>query len=131
VELHGLAFLHDIANRNGSGLLIRSDEVPNQEITPLEMTAVLIDHDAQMQRAVRIAALGSSQRIKDVLEALQGRDAAELIYEVLLSPCHDKPFADRTTALRRHGPDSDRSRELHPHNTSVKDLVIEKKSIFS
>jgi hypothetical protein len=60
VELHSLAFLHNISDRNGSSLLIRSDEVPNQEITPLEMTAVFIDHDAQMQRAMRIAALGSS-----------------------------------------------------------------------
>jgi hypothetical protein len=130
VELHGLAFLNHISDRDGSGLLIRSNEVPNEEVAPLEMTPVLINHNAQMQRAVRIAALGSSQRIKDVLEALQGRDATELIYEVLLSPCHDKPFADRTTALRRHGPDRDRSRELHPHNASVIDLVIEQESIF-
>jgi hypothetical protein len=131
VELHRLAFLHDISDCDGSSLLIRSDEVPNQEVTPLEMTAVLIDHNSQMQRAVRVAALGSSQRFKDVLEALQGRDAAELKNEVLLRPGDDKPFADRTAALRRHGPDSDRSRELHPHNAFVKDLVIEKESIFS
>jgi hypothetical protein len=131
VELHGLAFLHDIADRDGSSLLIRSYEVPNQEVAPLEMTAMLIDHDSQMQRAVRIATLGSPQRFKDVLEAFQGRDAAELKNEVLLCPGDDKPFADGTAALRCHGPDSDRSRELHPHNTFVKDLVIEKESIFS
>ena len=59
VELHGLAFLNDVSDRDGSGLLIRSNEVPNEEVAPLEMTPVLIDHDAQMQRAVRIAALGS------------------------------------------------------------------------
>ena len=76
VELHGLAFLNDISDRDGSGLLIRSDEVPNEEVTSLEMTPVLIDHDAQMQRAVRIAALGSSHGFEDVLEPFQGRDAA-------------------------------------------------------
>ena len=46
VELHGLAFLNDVANRDGSGLLIRSDEVPNEEVASLEMTPVLIDHDS-------------------------------------------------------------------------------------
>ena len=46
VELHGLTFLDDISNRNSSGLLIGSDEVPNEKVSPLEMTPVLIDHDA-------------------------------------------------------------------------------------
>lgn len=46
VKLHSLAFLDDIPDRNSSGLLIRSDEVPNEEISPLEMTPVLIDDDA-------------------------------------------------------------------------------------
>lgn len=46
VELHGLAFLDDIPNRNSSGLLIRSNKVPNEEVSPLEMTPVLIDDDA-------------------------------------------------------------------------------------
>ena len=59
VELHSLTFLNDISNRDRAGLLIRSDEVPNEEVAPLEMTPVLVDHNAQMQRAVRIAALGS------------------------------------------------------------------------
>jgi hypothetical protein len=46
VELHGLAFLDDIPNRNSSGLLICSNKVPNEEVSPLEMTSVLIDYDA-------------------------------------------------------------------------------------
>ena len=72
VELHGLAFLNDISDRDGSGLLIRSDKVPNEEVATLEMTPVLIDHDAQMQRAVRIAALGSPHGFENVLEPFQG-----------------------------------------------------------
>jgi len=48
VELHGLAFPNDVSDRHSSGLLIRSDEVPNEEVAPLEMTPVLIDHDANM-----------------------------------------------------------------------------------
>jgi hypothetical protein len=57
VELHGLAFLNDVSDRNRSGLLISSDEVPNEEISPFKMTPVFINHDAQMQCAVGIAAL--------------------------------------------------------------------------
>lgn len=131
MELHSLAFLHNIPDRDGSGLLIRSDKVPNEEVAPLEMTPVLIDHDAQMQRAVCIAALGSAQRLKDILKPLQGRNTAEFIDEVLLRPGHNKPFADRTTALRRHGSNGDRAGELHPHNTPVKTLIIEEQPIFS
>lgn len=72
VELHGLALLNDVSDRDGPGLLIRSDEVPDKEVAALEMTPVLIDHDSQVQRAVGIAALGSSQGFEDVLESFQG-----------------------------------------------------------
>jgi hypothetical protein len=68
VELYGLAFLNNISDRNGSGLLIRSNEVPNEEVSPLEMTALFIDDDAQVQRAVRIAALGTLHGFEDILE---------------------------------------------------------------
>ena len=131
VELHGLAFLNDVSDRDGSGLLIRSDEVPNEEVAPLEMTSVLIDHDAQMQRAVGIAALGSPHGFEDVLEPFQGRDATQFINQILLRSGHDEPFADRTAALRGHGSDSDRSGELHSHHTSVETLIIEEQSILS
>jgi hypothetical protein len=131
LELHGLAFLNDISDRNGPGLLIRSDEVSNEEVAPLEMTLVLIDHNSQVHRAVSIATLGSSQGFEDVLESFQGRDAAEFINEVLLRPGNDKSFANRTAALRGHGSHGDRSGELHPHHAPVEDLIIEKQSILS
>jgi len=131
VELHGLAFLNHVSDRDGSGLLIRSDEVPNKEVSPLEMTPVLIDHNAQMQRAVRIAALGSPHGFEDVLEPFQGRDAAQFIDQVLLRSRHDKPFADRAAALRGHGSHSDRSGELHTYHTSVEALIVQKQSVLS
>jgi hypothetical protein len=130
VELHGLAFLDDISDRDGSGLLVRSDEVPNEEVAPLEMTPVLIDHDAQVQRAVRIAALDAPHGLEDVLEPFQGRDAAQFIDQVLLRSRHDKPLADRTAALRGHGSHGDRSGELHSHHAPVKALIIQKQSIL-
>ena len=46
VELHGLALLNDISDCDRASLLIRSDEVPNEEVASLEMTPELIDHDA-------------------------------------------------------------------------------------
>lgn len=61
VELDGLAFLHNVPDRDGSGLLIRSDEIPNKEVAPLEMAPMLINHNAKMQCAVRIAAVRPSQ----------------------------------------------------------------------
>ena len=72
VELHCLAFLNGISDRNGADLLIGSNEVPNEEVAPLEMTPVLIDHDSQVQRAVGIAALGSFQGFEDILQPFQG-----------------------------------------------------------
>jgi hypothetical protein len=99
MELYGLPFLHNIADRNGSGLLIRSDEIPNEKVASLEMTRVLIDHDTQMHRTVRIPALRFSKRFKDVLETRQGRDTAEFINKVLLRPSHNKPLTNRTTPL--------------------------------
>ncbi len=131
VELHGLAFLNDVSDRDGSGLLIRSDEVPNEEVAPLEMTPVLINHDAQMQRAVRIAALGSPHGFEDVLEPFQSRDTAHFIDQVLLRSRHNKPFADRTATLRGHGSHGDRSGELHSNHTPVEALIIEEQSILS
>jgi len=130
VELDGLAFLHNVPDRNGSGLLIRSDEIPNKEVAPLEMAPVLIDHNAKMQCAMRIAAVKPSQRLKDILEPCQGCNATEFINEVLLCPGDHKPFPDRTTALRGHGPDSDRSGELHSDHASIEALIIEEESIF-
>ena len=46
VELHGLALLNDISDCDRASLLIRSDEVPNEEVASLEMTPEFIDHDA-------------------------------------------------------------------------------------
>lgn len=67
VELDGLALLHNVPDRDGSGLLIRSDEIPNKEVAPLEMASLLLDRNAQMQCPVRIAAVGPFQRFKDIL----------------------------------------------------------------
>src|SRR6185295_10292347 len=118
-------------DRDGPGLLIRSNEVPNEEVASLEMTPVLVDHNAQMQRAVRIAALGSSHGFEDVLEPFQGRDSAQFIDQVLLRSRHDKPFPNRTASLRGHGSHGDRSGELHSHHTSVEALIIQEQSILS
>lgn len=48
MELHSLAFLNDISDGDSPGLLIRSDEVPNEEVATIEVTLVLIDDDAKV-----------------------------------------------------------------------------------
>jgi len=131
VELDGLAFPYNVPNRHGSGLLIRSDQIPDEEVASLEMAPLLIDHNAKMQGVMRIASVRPSQRLKYILESCQGCNAAEFINKVLLCPSNDKPFSDRTTALRGHGSDSDRSGELHSYDSLVKALIIEEQSIFS
>jgi len=72
VELHSLTFLNDVSDRDGPGLLVRSNEVSNEEVAAFEMASMLIDYDAQVQRAMGIAAVGSSQRLEDILEPFQG-----------------------------------------------------------
>lgn len=82
VELHGLALLNDLSDRDGPGLLVRPNEVPNQEIASLEMTPVFVDHDSQVQCAVGIAALRPAQRFEHILEPLQRGNPAQFIDEV-------------------------------------------------
>ena len=130
MELDSLAFLHNVPDRDRSGLLIRSDKIPNKEVAPLEMASMLIDHNAKMQCAVGIASMGPSQRLEDILQPGQGCNTAKFVNEVLLCPGDNKPFADRTTALRGDGSDSDRSCELHSDHSSVEALIIEEQSIL-
>lgn len=125
VELHGLAFLNHVSDRNGPGLLIRSNEVPNEEVAPLEMTPVLIDHNTKMQRAVGIASLGSPQGFKDILKPFEGRATCQLIDQILLRSRHDKSLADRTAALRGHGSHGDWPCKLHAYHSAVEALIIE------
>lgn len=84
-----------------------------------------------MQRAMRIDALDSLHRFENVLKSFQGRYTTQFIDKVLLRSRHDKPFADRTAALRSYGSHGNRSGELHSHHASVKALIIEEQSIFS
>src|ERR1041385_5491098 len=99
MELYGLPFLHNIADRNGSGLLIRSDEIPNEKVAPPEMTGGPIHPDPQMHPQLRLPALRFAKRFKDVLGTRQGRHTAEFINKVLLRPSHNKPLTNRTTPL--------------------------------
>src|SRR6185436_15865218 len=64
VELDSLALLHNVSNRDGSGLLIRSDEIPNKEVAPLEMAPLLLDRNAKMQCPMRIATVDPSSDSK-------------------------------------------------------------------
>lgn len=48
MKLNGLAFLYHVSDRDGPGLLIRADEVTNEEVAPLEMALVLIDDNTKV-----------------------------------------------------------------------------------
>lgn len=70
MELDGLPFLHDVADRNGPGFLIRSHEVAHEEISSPEAAPVFIDHDPDMERSVGVAPLRWLQRFEDRLQPL-------------------------------------------------------------
>ena len=84
-----------------------------------------------MQRTMRIVALGSLHGFENILEPFQGRHPAQFIDKVLLRSRHDKPFTDRTAALRGYRSHGNRSGELHSHYAPVKALIVEEQSVFS
>jgi hypothetical protein len=48
LELHGLAFLHEISDGNRPRFLVRSHEIAHQKIAPFEPAAMLVDGDANV-----------------------------------------------------------------------------------
>ena len=49
LKLDGLAFLNNIADRDGASLLICADQVSNEKVPALELIPVLIDDDTEME----------------------------------------------------------------------------------
>ena len=64
VELHGLAFLNHVSNRDGAGGLISPDEITDEKVSPLKMVPMFIQDNADMQRPVSAPAVFSVQRFK-------------------------------------------------------------------
>ena len=124
LELNRLAFLYEIADRDGAGSLVGTDQVAHQEIAALESAAVLIDGNADVQGAMCVTTTGVFQRVEDFLETSQRRFASKLEHHVLFGPRDDVPLANRAATLRDDGPDGDRPRELYANKTPVEDRTV-------
>ncbi len=120
MKLDGLALLRDISDDHGAGLLIGADQITDEKIPALEAFTVFVRCDTDMKRPVSQFALITAQGLIDVLEALQGRHAAQFMNEILFRLRDDIALSDRTTTLGHHGlnrnptgqGDSDQSRVI-------------------
>lgn len=99
VKLHGLPFLHDVANGDCSGRLIGADQVPDEKIPPLEPITMFIDGNAEMQGPMGMTPVLFRQGFKHRLEPFQGRNTAKLMNEIVLGFCDDEPVADQPAPL--------------------------------
>ncbi len=109
MELHRLAFLHHIADRDGTRGTVGSEQIPNEKISALEPVPMFINGDAEMKRSMGAASIFLSQRLENGLQPLQSRRTPELVNQIAFGFRHDKPFADQTTSLwddwtNFHGP---------------------------
>jgi hypothetical protein len=52
MELDGLAFLDHVPDRDGASLVIGSDEIADQKISPFKASALLVDDNADVQGSV-------------------------------------------------------------------------------
>jgi hypothetical protein len=59
MKLDGLAFLNDVTDRDGASLLVRANQIPNEEVPALEAISVLIDNDPEMERQVCVSPVGA------------------------------------------------------------------------
>ena len=99
VKLHGLPFLHDVANRDRSGRLVGAKQVPDEKISSLEPIAMFIDGDAEMQRPMGMTPVLFRQGFEYRLQPFQGWGTAKLLNEIVLGFGDDKPVADQPAPL--------------------------------
>ena len=52
MELNGLSRLEHLADGQTPGAAVRAEEVPHQEVSPLESVAVLVDDDTEVEGAL-------------------------------------------------------------------------------
>lgn len=100
LKLDGLALLNNIADRNSAGLLICTDQVPNEKVSSLELIPMLIDDDAEMESQVCVSPACVLERFEDFLESLERGLTPKLVNQILLRLGDDESIADRTATLR-------------------------------
>ena len=67
LKLYGLSLLNDVSDDDGSGLLVRSEKVADQEVTSCELSPLLIHRDPDMQGALSLGTFLAAQLTEDHL----------------------------------------------------------------
>jgi hypothetical protein len=67
LKLNRLSFLNEVADRDGSCLLVCTDKIAYQKVTTVKTTPMLVDGDADVQSPMSLAALWAFQRFEDLL----------------------------------------------------------------
>ena len=131
MELDGLPFPDDIADRHAAGAAVRPDQVSYQKIAPLEPIVVLINDDTDVQGSVGDSSFLLAERLKGSLEAVQRRGTTQLVNHISLSLRHDVALPDRPAALRHHGADAYGARHRDPDQSAFIHLIIEQHAVLA
>src|SRR5687767_6556680 len=131
LELHGLAFLDEIANRESASFLIRSDEIAHEKISAFEAAPMLIHGYADMQGTMGIPTLRPFQRLEHLLQPSQRWSPAEFKDHILLRPRNDIAFSDGAAPLRDYRSDRNGTGQLHADQPSIENFSVSEEPVFS
>ena len=131
LKLNRLPFLDDITDDDGARLLVRSDEVADEEIPAGKLCPLFIHCNADMQGSLRQRALIGAELSEDRLQTVQCRDSPQFLNNVVLRFGHDEPVTDRATALRDDGANRDVPRQGHADQAVGVDFAVEEETIFA
>jgi hypothetical protein len=129
LKLDSLALLNDIADRNSAGLLICTNQVPNEKVSSLELIPMLVDDDTEMESQVCVSPVCVLERFEDILESLERRFPPKFVNQILLRLGHDESIADRTATLRDHRSNRNRPRQLYADESIVENVIVEQQPV--
>jgi hypothetical protein len=99
MELHRLAFLHHIADRDGARGAVSPEQIPNEKISALEPIPMFIDGDTEMERPMSATLIFLRQGSEEGLQLLQSRRTSKFVNQIAFGSRHYKPVADQPTPL--------------------------------
>ncbi len=131
LKLNGLSFLDDVADDDGAGLLIGSEQVADQKIPSGELRALFIHRDTDMQCPLCLGAFIAAELSEHRLQTMQGGDSAEFLNYVVLRLRDDEAVADRATALRNDGANRDVAGQGDPDQSVGVHVIVEEQAILA
>ena len=100
MELHRLAHLDVIADRDGARVGVGADHAADEEVALARFGAVLVDDHPDLQALGQQFLVPAGQRGGHLAQPRQRRAPAELVDHVALGPGDDERVAHRAAALR-------------------------------